>query len=134
MSRSYQWRLSIMRCVAVVILAVTTFALTSLSTASAEQQANPTTRCHHPGGVTFRCELQIPDFPGGTMSIDVDADGHGTGHWILFWNGSWRACETDYDLVAPAQSWVCNNLPSGNYVLFNAGQLDTTFHELGVRY
>lgn len=87
-------------------------------------------RCENRTG----CELAISNFPGGTMSIDVDSNGSGTGHWILFKHGSLRACETDYDLQAPAQSWVCHNLGADNYVLWVAGQPSSTWHVIGARF
>ncbi|GAA3849675.1 hypothetical protein GCM10022243_14520 [Saccharothrix violaceirubra] len=64
------------------------------------------------------CERAIPPFPGGTMSIDVDANGQGKGTWLIFnkWND--QLCRTEFDLVAPAQSWTCGYLEPGNYRLF----------------
>jgi hypothetical protein len=79
--------------------------------------------------------MAIPDFPGGTISVDVDANGTGTGHWALdlMYHGSIRMCETDYDLKAPAQSWICNGLWSGNYTLVNVVQINSTWSRQGVR-
>ena len=130
MSGSYRRR--IVRGAALAVSTVTAITLSSLSTASATQLDNPTTRCQN--GTQPTCALAIPNFPGGTISIDVDADGFGTGHWILFQHGAWRSCETDFDLVAPPQSWTCSNLPADNYVLRSSGQVTTTFHELGARW
>ncbi|MGW4798188.1 hypothetical protein ACWEPC_37790 [Nonomuraea sp. NPDC004297] len=96
--------------------------------------ANPTKTCKNPDGFPLSCALSIPNFGGGTIALDVDADGGGTGHWILLQHGAWRVCETTYNLKDPAQSWLCHGLPADNYVLINYGQSNTTFHRLGARY
>ena len=108
-----------------VVRVLTTAAATMTvlaGTDTAAQAANPPKHCQAPPGqIHVACQLLIPSFPGGTMSIDVDANGSGTGHWILFKHGSLRACETDYDLRAPAQSWICRGLGADHYVLYNVG-------------
>ena len=123
---------SVLRVLTAVMVGVMVLA----GTATAAHAANPTKRCGPapPGHTVLGCQLLIGGFPGGTMAIDVDADGSGTGHWILLQHGAWRSCETSYDLRAPAQSWVCHNLPADNYVLLNYAQDTTTWHELGARW
>ena len=125
-----------MRNIVRALTAVATGVLILAGTATSAQAASFTKRCDEiPGQTTLlACSMAIPSFPGGTMSIDVDANGSGTGHWILFKHGSLRACETDYDLVAPAQSWVCHNLGADNYVLYNVVQPSSTWARQGVRW
>ncbi|MCG5216631.1 hypothetical protein [Streptosporangium sp. KLBMP 9127] len=94
--------------------------------------ANPRKTCKAP--IILGCSLSIPNFPGGTIAIDFDANGTGNGRWILFQHGAWRKCEVAYDLKAPAQSWLCHGLPADNYVLNNYGQSNTSWHKLGARY
>jgi hypothetical protein len=104
-------------------------------TATAAEAAQFTKTCNEAPGTTLEsCVMAIPDFPGGTISVDVDANGTGTGHWILMYHGSIRTCETDYDLKAPAQSWICNGLRSGNYTLVNVVQINSTWSRQGVRW
>ncbi|MGN9837569.1 hypothetical protein ACTMTI_05550 [Nonomuraea sp. H19] len=121
---------SVLSSAAVVLgmLAVTT-------APAAAATANPTKRCQaEPGEIFPICNLYFYNFPGGTISIDVDADGTGTGHWNLQHHGRWTDCNLYYNLQDPAQSWTCSNLPAGNYILRNAGQTNTTFHQLGARW
>ncbi|MFI6510979.1 hypothetical protein ACIBCT_25520 [Streptosporangium sp. NPDC050855] len=97
--------------------------------------ANPTQRCQaDPGYVVPTCALHFYNFPGGTISIDVDANGTGQGQWRLLRHGLLTSCRLYYRLEDPPQSWVCNNLPADNYTLRNDAQTNTTFHQLGARW
>ncbi|MFI6029881.1 hypothetical protein [Amycolatopsis magusensis] len=100
--------------------------------------ANPTKRCQaEPGHVVLTCVMWFY-FPGGTISIDVDADGGGgnlnDARWLLMQRNSFRTCEVFYKLKDPAGSWICHNVPADNYSLRNEAGTATTFHQLGARW
>ncbi|WP_394841817.1 hypothetical protein LZC95_32665 [Pendulispora brunnea] len=62
------------------------------------------------------CRSGTVSFPGGTMSIDADVNGGGTGSWIIFHNGGPTNCRANFPAVDPPRSWVCQ-LPKGTYSL-----------------
>lgn len=82
--------------------------------------------------------MQFPDFPGGTIAIDIDADGNGPAHWQLRRRWGYQVvCEIDFQLEAPAQSWVCNGMPADNYTLHAFSwhpPSGVTWFELGARW
>ncbi|WP_414942478.1 hypothetical protein [Amycolatopsis sp. cmx-11-51] len=85
---------------------------------------------------TITCTLGVPDFPGGTMSVDADADGRGQATWVLMNKWGHQYCKTPFRLEAPAQSWVCHNMPGGNWrltLVLNYGQ-DTHWAQIGARW
>lgn len=111
--------------------------VSTAATAQAAPLGSHTNSCQAPPGkILLACDLLFADFPGGRIFVDVDADGFGTGHWILEQHGQpgWRTCESDFDLHAPAQTWECDGAPQDSYVLEVSGQTNTTFYRLGVHW
>ncbi|MFD8492560.1 hypothetical protein [Amycolatopsis sp. NPDC059657] len=67
------------------------------------------------------CFLGSGPFPGGTISIDVDAgrvDGPVGPNETLSWSlQGVPGCRTTFTVDAPPQSWVCRDVPAGSYTL-----------------
>ena len=84
------------------------------ATASPATAANPVKHCYD----TDHCVMDGPGFGGGTMSIDIDAIGgpSETAYFSLNRPGV-TACSGQFDTSDPPRSWVCRNLPAGDYYL-----------------
>jgi len=65
------------------------------------------------------CDLEGGFFPGGTITVDVDAIGpDGISAWQLNVPGSSQGiyCKTEFREESGPQSWTCN-IPAGNVTL-----------------
>ncbi|WP_409494267.1 hypothetical protein [Amycolatopsis sp. cmx-11-12] len=85
---------------------------------------------------TITCTLPIPDFGGGTISVDADSDGRGRATWVLLNKWGDQFCKTEFRLEDPPQSWNCSGLAGGNYRLTlvrNTG-VDTHWAWIGARW
>ncbi|GAA1715456.1 hypothetical protein [Fodinicola feengrottensis] len=68
---------------------------------------------HKPCTNTFECFNGF-SFGGGTLSIDIDAIGGPQRN--LQWQVD-GVCSATYTTNDPPRSWVCRNVPAGNYTL-----------------
>ena len=84
-----------------------------------------------------QCSIWTGSFPGGTISIDVDAINRGGG--LSSENLRWQlngviGCYARFDVKEPARSWVCN-APAGNYQLVAWSPPGNRYDwDLGVRW
>jgi len=84
------------------------------ATASPAAAANPVKNCYN----TDYCVVDGPGFGGGTMSIDIDAiGGPGETAYFSLRRPGVTACSGEFGTNDPPRSWVCHNLPAGNYYL-----------------
>lgn len=75
-------------------------------------------------------------FPGGTISIDVDALRLGSVNETLQWSlQGVPGCTTTFRADDPPRSWVCNNVPAGSYTLAAwTGSFARYNWDIGVRW
>ncbi len=70
----------------------------------------------------------------GTVSIDADVSGKGSGKytWQLQTSSGTAICSATMTAVDPARSWICNNVPAGQLQV--RMYTDTRGGSLGVRF
>lgn len=70
----------------------------------------------------------------GTVSIDADVSGKGSGKytWQLQTSSGTAICSASMTAVDPARSWICNNVPVGQLQV--RMYTDTRGGSLGVRF
>lgn len=80
------------------------------------------------------CFLEVQNFPGGTVSVDVDAGGADRAYreWTLRANFA-PVCKASYSSIDPPRSWVCHNVPAGTLNL-KASKYATQWIDLGLRW
>lgn len=80
------------------------------------------------------CFLEAQNFPGGTVSVDVDAGGTERAYreWTLSANFT-PSCKASYTSIDPPRSWVCHNVPAGTLSL-KASKYATQWADIGLRW
>ena len=60
------------------------------------------------------CAVTASGFPGGTISVDADVTGSGTGTWNLFGPNGFK-CSASFPASGGVRSWTCAGAPAGSY-------------------
>ena len=61
------------------------------------------------------CQVGVSNFPGGTISVDVDVSGSGTGVFVVTGPNNFQ-CSGSFPASGGVRSYVCRNAPAGTYV------------------
>lgn len=121
------------QCRTLVVVGVWAVAL--LAVTGSASAVSPTMPCLD----TVTCVLQGRDFPGGTITIDVDTIGPRNdiaARWQLTdATSTRRLCDGHFSVGDPPRSWTCDNIPAGTVTLFSSvADDDGAAHQIGLRY
>ncbi|MEU1812419.1 hypothetical protein [Micromonospora aurantiaca (nom. illeg.)] len=67
-----------------------------------------------------KCSVGVADFPGGTISVDVDVSGSGTGVFVVSGPNNFK-CSGSFPASGGVRSYVCRNAPAGVYAASVSG-------------
>jgi hypothetical protein len=60
------------------------------------------------------CHVGVDNFPGGTISVDVDVSGSGTGVFVVTGPSGFQ-CSGSFPASGGVRSFVCRGAPAGLY-------------------
>jgi hypothetical protein len=60
------------------------------------------------------CHVGIADFPGGTLAVDVDVSGSGTGVFAVTGPSNYH-CSGSFPASGGVRSYLCSGAPAGTY-------------------
>jgi hypothetical protein len=61
-----------------------------------------------------QCEIAVAQFPGGTISVDVDVSGSGNGRFLVEGPNGYE-CGGSFPASGGVRSFVCRSAPAGGY-------------------